>query len=377
MPPDAQGSAGRGTGALPPLTGPGHGRSPQPRKGHAGVPQPRPSSAAAPSPAPGPRRLAPPRLPRRRLPLAGGRGRAGRFVTSRSAVGRSRFVRGSGGRGAEPRSRTGDVPPAAPAPAATSAPAGAAPPPSDSARCRYRQGECASRGTGAPGWAGVRERRAAVRRGSGPDSTGAFVWRRTGPGRGSRVGAASPPPPRCCLFRHRRIKPGACAPLPLAAPGWKAAVTSPHFHMTLGRHEAASFPPTPPQCPPVTPHGPGLAAAPPGGVTAPCLGPQRAGRLGWRWRLSVGTWGHGGVSSGSPAVMRHSRSRGLTSRGACPVPAGLPARLRRRHRRSARPPGALVLRDAASAAVPLRERASLGWHAGLQRQLFVFFFPEE
>ena len=239
-------------------------------------------------------------------------------MTSRSAVGRSRFVRGSGGRGAEPRSAIGDGPPAAPAPAATSAPAGAVPSRAvprratahpgarrHSDRCRYRQGEYALRGPGASGCPG-----AAVWRGSGSGSTGAFVWqRRTGPGRVSWAGAA--PPPRCCLFRHRRIKPRACAPLPLVAPGWKAAVTSPHFHMTLRRHEAPPPPPRnvlprPRTAPARRRHLPAGSPTPPGGVTAPCLG--SAGGLSVRglfvgkWRPSGGMGGgeHGGVSSRQP-----------------------------------------------------------------------------
>lgn len=71
---------------------------------------------------------------------------------------------------------------------------------------------------------------------------------------------------------------------------------------------------------------------------------------------------------GSPAAVPRSRSRGLTSRGACPVPAGLRAVRRCRHRRCARPPGALVLRNAV-----------LGGAAQLPQPLFVcfFVFPEE
>ena len=320
-------------------------------------------------------------------------------MTSRSAVGRSRFVRGSGGRGAEPRSAIGDGPPAAPAPAATSAPAGAVPSRAvprratahpgarrHSDRCRYRQGEYALRGPGASGCPG-----AAVWRGSGSGSTGAFVWqRRTGPGRVSWAGSAGPgqlgrgrragaaPPPRCCLFRHRRIKPRACAPLPLVAPGWKAAVTSPHFHMTLRRHEAPPSPPRnvlprPRTAPARRRHLPAGSPTPPGGVTAPCLG--SAGGLSVRG-LFVGKWRpSGGVGGGArrcviPAAPRRCRARvpaasRVAARAPCPPGSGLCAAAVTAAARGPRAPSCCGT------------RCSAGLRSSRSRCLFVsLFFPK-
>ena len=158
--------------------------------------------------------------------------------------------------------------------------------------------------------------------------------------------------------------------------------TPPHPTGPRGGAELSHTPPPPPRnvlprprtAPARRRHLPAGSPTPPGGVTAPCLG--SAGGLSVRG-LFVGKWrpsgGMGGGSTavchpGSPAAVPRSRSRGLTSRGACPVPAGLRAVRRCRHRRCARPPGALVLRDAV-----------LGGAAQLPQPLFVcfFVFPEE
>lgn len=195
-------------------------------------------------------------------------------------------------------------------------------------------------------------------------------------GRGRRAGAA--PPPRCCLFRHRRIKPRACAPLPLVAPGWKAAVTSPHFHMTLRRHEAPPSPPRnvlprPRTAPARRRHLPAGSPTPPGGVTAPCLG--SAGGLSVRG-LFVGKWRpSGGVGGGArrcviPAAPRRCRARvpaasRVAARAPCPPGSGLCAAAVTAAARGPRAPSCCGT------------RCSAGLRSSRSRCLFVsLFFPK-
>lgn len=139
------------------------------------------------------------------------RRRAGRFVTSRSAVGRSRFVRGSGGRSAEPRDRhrhrhyLSASPPlslAAPLHGGLTGKVSLPPP-----------GVCALRGGGRAGPAGRGRRAGLGLSGRSPPRC---------PPAGVGVGwvpCRPPPPPTpraCCLFPHHRIKIRGWCLLPLA-----------------------------------------------------------------------------------------------------------------------------------------------------------------
>lgn len=140
------------------------------------------------------------------------RRRAGRFVTSRSAVGRSRFVRGSGGRSAEPRDRhrhrhyLSASPPlslAAPLHGGLTGKVSLPPP-----------GVCALRGGGAGGTS----RAGAAGRARSERALTAPVSSRRGRGGVGPVPSSPPPPtPRaCCLFPHHRIKIRGWCLLPLA-----------------------------------------------------------------------------------------------------------------------------------------------------------------